>query len=268
MKINPDTKKPYNIVFNKADQKTTNDLYVEKTPEGKFTPKFDTEIGEKQADQLRGFLKGQLRIKYDRKVEMNPYNEPQKQRIQPVYDPGARGAAAYQQKIKMYHKLFVGSPGEMNLALQNVKSSSAVDPSQTLYDANTKKLIITPKDPLAPPIIYDFKNPDPNVSMQDLVFSLLDLVDPQSNSKYGGEISKYNFGNVTPSTNMPYDDLIRESKDRYVGHLDDAKKHSVGSKERKYYMGKATAEKRVLDDLEKKQAAQRQGQSTGKAPRP
>ena len=88
IKINPKTKQPYNIVFNKADQKTSNDLYVEKTPEGTFTPVFDenTEIGKEQKAVLSDYLKKQLRAKYDRKVEMKPYTEPRKERP-PVYQP-------------------------------------------------------------------------------------------------------------------------------------------------------------------------------------
>lgn len=72
--------KIYNIVFNKADQKTEYDIYVDKT-DSKFTPVFDesTEIGKKQKEVLTNYLRGQLRVMYDRKVEQASVSEPQKQ---------------------------------------------------------------------------------------------------------------------------------------------------------------------------------------------
>lgn len=78
--------KTYNIVFNKADQKTEYDIYVDKT-DSKFTPIFDdTDAGKAQKKVLFDYLQKQLRVKYDRKVEMQPYNEPRKERP-PVYQP-------------------------------------------------------------------------------------------------------------------------------------------------------------------------------------
>ena len=76
---------PYNIVFNKADQKTEYDIYVEKTPEGKFTPVFDekTDAGKKQKEVLTDYLRGQLRVMYDRTAEQQAINEPVKQKDPP-----------------------------------------------------------------------------------------------------------------------------------------------------------------------------------------
>lgn len=140
MKINPKTKQPYNIVFNKADQKTSNDLYVEKTPEGKFTPIFDetTEIGKIQKEELRGFLKNQLRAKYDRKAEMKVYTEP----TPPVVRGGSPGEGYYRGQAAKSRAAAMGTylgdiwAGDMqtkDITLTTLKGEVGVEKSGTKF---------------------------------------------------------------------------------------------------------------------------------------
>ncbi len=146
IKINPKTKQPYNIVFNKADQKTSNDLYVEKTPEGTFTPVFDenTEIGKKQKAVLSDYLKKQLRAKYDRKVEMQPYNEPRKERPQ-AYQPTsdqikagkeAKSAGAMGTYIR---DLWSGDMEKKQQTLTVLQGDGEVMPSGTYFKSGNGK---------------------------------------------------------------------------------------------------------------------------------
>lgn len=264
MKINPDTKKPYNIVFNKADQKTTNDLYVEKTPEGKFTPKFDTEIGEKQADQLRGFLKGQLRIKYDRKVEMDPYNEPTPPR--PIvqggnYDAGeAASRASYLSMFEMYNKLFTGTFDEKQTILNNLKQAGKVNGPETYYDDKTGKLIITPQDVNKDPIIYDFNNP-PNVDTRQLVFSILNLIDPALNSKYSAYAQSVPLKKIDKT--LPMDERIKIAQK----NVDDVKEGTKNKNPimKKIYEDMLPEQEKILNNLLDEQKSMRQsGGTTGK----
>lgn len=78
---------PYEVVFNENEQTSEDKLYVEKTKEGKFIPRFDTEIGKKQKDALRGYLRSQLTPKYDRIIEQQTYAEQRKEKVQPPVYP-------------------------------------------------------------------------------------------------------------------------------------------------------------------------------------
>lgn len=69
---------PYNIVFNKADQKTKYDVYVDKT-DSKFTPT----ISPDQNKALTDYLRGQLRVMYDQQAEIKIYNEQRREVVQP-----------------------------------------------------------------------------------------------------------------------------------------------------------------------------------------
>jgi hypothetical protein len=71
---------PYKVVFNENEQTSDQHLYVEKTKDGRFIPRFDTEIGKKQKDVLRGYLRSQLTPKYDRIVQQQTYSEQRKER--------------------------------------------------------------------------------------------------------------------------------------------------------------------------------------------
>jgi hypothetical protein len=79
MGINPQTGKPYTVVFNEKDQVSSDQLYVEKTKDGQFIPRFDTKFGEVQRADLQEYLRGQLNVKYNRIVQQQPFQEPQKQ---------------------------------------------------------------------------------------------------------------------------------------------------------------------------------------------
>lgn len=77
--INPKTGKPYTVVFNEKDQVSSDQLYVEKTKDGQFIPRFDTEFGKVQRADLQEYLRGQLNVKYNRIVQQQAFQEPQKQ---------------------------------------------------------------------------------------------------------------------------------------------------------------------------------------------
>lgn len=258
MKINPDTKKPYNIVFNKADQKTTNDLYVEKTPEGKFTPKFDTEIGEKQADQLRGFLKGQLRVKYDRKVEMNPYTEPTPPR--PIYQGGGvtkndDGLSTYRTYIDYIKELRTGSPAVKQSRFEWLTSLPGVDQALTNYNPNTGELVVYSSDPNKPyPFKYKFGD---NISNEDFVIQLSGLVLPKETAKFGYYLQNADFSGAE-NPNLPLGSTIRDLE----AIVEDLKQKNTGVMKGLYDIQIKDYETKIAD-LKKQDAAQRQGQQGG-----
>lgn len=77
--INPKTGNPYDVVFNESEQTSSDQLYVEKTKEGLFIPRFDTKYGKEQKAALQEYLRSQLTPKYDRIVQQQAFQEPQKQ---------------------------------------------------------------------------------------------------------------------------------------------------------------------------------------------
>ena len=85
IKIDPKTGKPYTIVWDKKDATSSDKLYVEKSSDGsgRFTPVFDvnaTKDEEKhQMNAIKNYLKSQIRVKLDRIVKQQPFQEPQKQ---------------------------------------------------------------------------------------------------------------------------------------------------------------------------------------------
>lgn len=254
IKINPKTKQPYNIVFNKADQKTSNDLYVEKTPEGKFTPIFDeTEIGRGQKDELRGFLKNQLRAKYDRKLEMKPYNEPQKQR--PIYQGGGGsknddGFSTYKSYIDYIKELRTGSPAVKQSRFEWLTSLPGVDQALTNYNANTGELIVYSSDPNKPyPFKYKFGD---NISNEDFVIQLSGLVLPKETAKFGYYLQNADFSG-TENPNLPLGSTIRDLE----ATLADLKQKNTGIMEGMYDKQIEIYETKITD-LKKQDAAQNQ----------
>lgn len=131
---------PYNIVFNKADQKTEYDIYVEKTPEGKFTPVFDekTDAGKKQKEVLTDYLRGQLRVMYDRTAEQQAINEPVKQKEPRVQANSAEieagGRARTASAMGSYIKdLWTGDMATKQVTLRTLQGEPGVDPRQTYF---------------------------------------------------------------------------------------------------------------------------------------
>jgi hypothetical protein len=131
---------PYNIVFNKADQKTEYDIYVEKTPEGKFTPVFDekTPEGKKQKEVLTDYLRGQLRVMYNRTAEQQAINEPVKQREPRVQANSAEieagGRARTASAMGSYIKdLWTGDMATKQVTLRTLQGEPGVDPRQTYF---------------------------------------------------------------------------------------------------------------------------------------
>ena len=255
--------KTYNIVFNKDEQKTEYDLYVEKTPDGKFTPIIDenTEVGKAQKQALVDFLQGQLRVKYDRKVEMKPYNEPTPPR--PIVQGGNYDARAaderesYIKQFEMYHKLFTGGFDVKQTILNNLKQAASVVSDETFYDKKTGKLIITPSDPDKEKIVYDFQNPPAGVDTRDLVFSIMNLIDPALNSKYGAYAKSVPIKPI--NTELPIDKQIQTAQE----NLDFLKKEKEkGGALRWIYESQIPDAEKTLKDLmdEQKRMRARQGQ--------
>jgi len=262
--------KIYNIVFNKADQKTEYDLYVEKTPEGKFTPIIDenTEVGKKQKEVLVDFLQGQLRVKYDRKVEMKPYNEPTPPR--PIVQGGGGGDGrsaewyggleSYITTFEMYHKLFTGDFDQKQTILNNFKQAAKVNSDNTFYDKDTGELVITPSDPDKEKIVYNFKNPPVGVDTRDLVFSLMNLIDPNLNSKYGGYAKTIPIKEI--NTNLPIDKQIQTAEEN-LNRL--KKEKGKGGMFNYIYEAQIPGAEKTLKDLKSEQERMRgrQGQGQG-----
>lgn len=156
--------KVYNIVFNKADQKTEYDIYVDKT-DSKFTPVFDesTEIGKKQKEVLTNYLRGQLRVMYDRKVEQASIAEPQKQKEPRVQASAAEieagGRARTASAMGSYIKdLWTGDMATKQVTLRTLQGEPGVDPRQTyfytgsdgsIYLHVTKSATVDPTQPSA-----------------------------------------------------------------------------------------------------------------------
>lgn len=156
--------KVYNIVFNKADQKTEYDIYVDKT-DSKFTPIFDesTEIGKKQKEVLTNYLRGQLRVMYDRKVEQASIAEPQKQKEPRVQASAAEieagGRARTASAMGSYIKdLWTGDMATKQVTLRTLQGEPGVDPRQTyfytgsdgsIYLHVTKSATVDPTQPSA-----------------------------------------------------------------------------------------------------------------------
>jgi hypothetical protein len=125
--------KTYNIVFNKADQKTEYDIYVDKT-DSKFTPM----ITEKQNQALTDYLRGQLRVMYDRKVEQASISEPVKQKEPRVQATSAEieagGRARTASAMGSYIKdLWTGDMATKQVTLRTLQGEPGVDPRQTYF---------------------------------------------------------------------------------------------------------------------------------------
>ena len=148
IKINPETKQPYNIVFNKADQKTSNDIYVDKT-DSTFTP----EISKKQQAVLSDYLKKQLRAKYDRKVEMQPYNEPREVKERPIYQQPTDTQTKIgldRDKAKNFGNvvgnLYSGNLGDREAALRTIRNADRVQSAWFSEDKDNKYVNVLTKE--------------------------------------------------------------------------------------------------------------------------
>jgi hypothetical protein len=157
-------------------------MLVQRETDGTITPIIPE--GSDQDKAAKEFLKTQYRQMIDKKLEISPYNEPTPPRIVGGnYDAGEAAAkASYLSMFEMYNNLFTGSFDQKQTILNNLKLSGKVNDPGTYYKEG--KLVITPEDPKKDPIIYDFNNPPANVDTRQLVFSILNLIDPALNSKY------------------------------------------------------------------------------------
>lgn len=269
--IDPKTGKPYTIVWDKKDATSSDKLYVEKSSDGsgRFTPVFDvnaTKDEEKhQMNAIKNYLKSQIRVKLDRIVKMNPYNEPTPPR--PIvqggnYDAGeAASRASYLSMFEMYNKLFTGTFDEKQTILNNLKQAGKVNGPETYYDDKTGKLIITPEDPKKDPIEYDFNNPPANVDTKQLVFSILNLIDPALNSKYSAYAQSVPLKKIDKT--LPMDERIKTAQK----NVDDVKEGTKNKNPimKKIYEDMLPEQEKILKDLLDEQKSMRQsGGTTGK----
>lgn len=210
---------PYNIVFNKADQKTEYDIYVEKTPEGKFTPVFDekTDAGKKQKEVLTDYLRGQLRVMYDQQAEIKIYNEQREVKERPVYQqPNAesqRAAAAskkIQTNVDKIRLLVEGSPEQKRDIFDWYRGQKGVDQKRSKYDIDNNQLIIYSSNPDKPePVIYKFGSSTP---IDDIVLKLAGVAFPDVQEDYGVIIKDIKDKKENPD--LDYDIEIRRTQER------------------------------------------------------
>tara|TARA_R110000868_G_scaffold53365_4_gene167623 strand:+ start:2874 stop:4610 length:1737 start_codon:yes stop_codon:yes gene_type:complete len=257
--------KTYNIVFNKDDQKTEYDIYVDKT-DSKFTPIFDekTEIGKKQKEALTDYLRGQLRVMYDRKVEQQAINEPVKQKDPPP-NYGRPSAAEIQAgkeeedinaDIEKIRLLVEGSPAQKTSMLSWITSQPGISQAKSKYDEKNNQLLIYSKDPeITEPIVYEFGS---NLPIQDFVLNVSAYAWPEMGKRYTSYIDKMD---PTKRENVayPYEDDINK-KTQYIRELEEQSIVSPGLKNNND--AQIVKLKEEIAELEKKQAAQvkRQGQ--------
>ena len=266
--IDPNTKKPYTIVWDKKDATSSDKLYVEKSSDGsgRLTPVFDvnaTKDEEKyQMNAIKNYLKSQIRVKLDRTVKMNPYNEPTPPR--PIVQGGnydAREAGerkSYIDQFEMYHKLFTGKFDVKQTILQNFKQAAKVLSDETLYNDKTGELIITPSDPDKEKIVYNFKNPPVGVDTRDLVFSLMNLIDPALNSKYGAYAKSVPIKEI--DTTLPIDNRIQTAQENLDFLKNEKEKGGLLSS---IYAGQIPDAEKTLKDLKDEQKGMRQGDNQG-----
>jgi hypothetical protein len=256
----------YNIVFNKADQKTEYDIYVDKT-DSKFTPIFDekTEIGKKQKEVLTDYLRGQLRVKYDRKVIMKPYNEPRKEKVQPPNygRPSAAEIEAGKEEeeinadIEKIRLLVEGSPEQKTSMLSWITSQPGISQAKSKYDEKNNQLLIYSKDPeITEPIVYEFGS---NLPIQDFVLNVSAYAWPEMGKRYTSYIDKMD---PTKRENVayPYEDDINK-KTQYIRELEE--QSIVRPSLKNNNDAQIIQLKEEIAELEKKKAAQGQGGTQG-----
>lgn len=144
MGINPKTGNPYEIVFNESEQKSSDQLYVEKTKEGEFIPRFDTKYGKEQKDDLREYLRSQLTPKYNRIVEQQTYTEVGMQKQQPPrFDEGAaeygRAIQSDTDLLTALGDLYFGDDKKRKSALVSVNQYKDVN---KVYFDKTGELVV------------------------------------------------------------------------------------------------------------------------------
>lgn len=129
---------PYNIVFNKADQKTDYDVYVDKT-DSKFIPT----ITEKQNQALTDYLRGQLRVMYDQQAEIKIYNEQREEKVQPRSVSAAEIEAGQENRTASamgtyIRDIYSGNMAKKQETLKILQADGEVIPSQTYYKTGKK----------------------------------------------------------------------------------------------------------------------------------
>jgi hypothetical protein len=262
MRIDPRSKDNalYSIVFDKAEATSTDKLYIEKTPEGKFTP----QLSKDQEDDVIEYLRGQLRTKYDRKAETQVYTEPQKPR--PVYQQESEGARKARgrenelksniEKIKM---LRLGNEKQKYDNMDWFKRLPGVDQSRTRYNTDTGEIIVYSKDPEKPePYIYKIND---NTDIDNFVLNLATIAWPEESGEYGTYLERVKGASSTDNPNLDY---------RTEYQQNEAKIKALERKIGDPLAGDVEGELEILDErqiyLEEKMAAQGQSKGGNKAP--
>ena len=270
---------PYEVVFNESEQTSEDKLYVEKTKEGKFIPRFDTEIGKKQKDALRGYLRSQLTPKYNRVIEQQTYAEQRKER--PVVQGGRfdeaanRYAGEQKSKAEVADKILnlkVGDESEKESSVNYIRGLKGVNQKKTKYNPLTSTLEVYSSDPDKPePFVYQFEDlydknnklirKKTNMSNEDFVFQLLSIAYPDLEEEYSDYLSTVNK-EKQENPDMPTSKEIAD-KEKVIEKLKE-KNEAVGPAQGLYFLDISKAEVE-LEELRKKQAAQvkRQGQGGG-----
>lgn len=257
--IDPKTGKPYTIVWDKKDATSSDKLYVEKSSDGsgRFTPVFDvnaTKDEEKhQMNAIKNYLKSQIRVKLDRIVKMNPYNEPTPPR--PIYQGGGGnknddGLSTYRTYIDYIKELRTGSPAVKQSRFEWLTSLPGVDQALTNYNPNTGELVVYSSDPNKPyPFKYKFGD---NISNEDFVIQLSGLVLPKETAKFGYYLQNADFSGAE-NPNLPLGSTIRDLE----AIVEDLKQKNTGVMKGLYDIQIKDYETKIAD-LKKQDAAQRQ----------
>jgi hypothetical protein len=213
---------PYKVVFNENEQTSDQHLYVEKTKDGRFIPRFDTEIGKKQKDVLRGYLRSQLTPKYDRIVQQQPYNEPRKERVS--YPPPNETLIKKAEKDKRMKTLTEkirllreGNAAQKATAFDWIRSQKGISQTQSLYETDNdgnEVIKIFSSDPDKPePYIYKFGS---NVPIDDFVNAVAGYAFPdlaEDYSSYIEDMDKTSIENPEQPYSIEYNRNLQKIKD-------------------------------------------------------
>jgi hypothetical protein len=254
---------PYKVVFNENEQTSDQHLYVEKTKDGRFIPRFDTEIGKKQKDVLRGYLRSQLTPKYDRIVQQQPYNEPRKERVSyPQESEGARKSRErekdLQTNVDKIRLLIEGSPEQKREIFDWYRVQKGVSQTESKYDTDNNQLIIYSSNEDKPePIIYKFGSSTP---IDDIVLKLAGVAFPDVQEEYGRIIKDIKDKKENPE--LDYDIEINRTQDRIDKLKTELLKKPSGSAFLEL-SDKIIKEEKLLEGQKEQKKRLRQGQGGG-----
>jgi hypothetical protein len=227
-------------------------MLVQRETDGTITPIIPE--GSDQDKAAREFLKTQYRQMIDKKLEISPYNEPQKPR--PVYTGGEGGGKTdsgletYKEWVQYIKELRTGSSAVKQSRVEWIKSKPGVDQVLTNYNPSTNVLEVYSSDPTKPdPFVFKFG--ENSISNEDFVLQLSEFALPNETAKYGYWIKKSDLSGAE-DPNLPLTGQIN-NKIKEIEALKEKVRKGMGSD-----VNVRVAEGE-LEDLKKKDAAQKQG---------